>query len=135
MTSKKSCHAEENPDCASVPQAQRTNRNQAGLLAPGSLLLPRLPSFTVTRFSSGIWSKSSPVTVAGTAPDFRRLPYYPRSRADLVRINGLAGFSKESKGLRHPQLVPRFAGPLHAPKLRALGDLPAVLYGEAKALV
>jgi len=60
--------------------------------------LLRLPSFTVTRFSSGIWSKSSPVTVAGTAPDFRRLPYYPRSRADLVRAAGLGGFWMEGKG-------------------------------------
>jgi hypothetical protein len=62
--------------------------------------LPRLPSFTVTRFSSGIWSKSSPVTVAGTAPDFHRLPYYPRSRADLVRAEGLGGFWMEGKGAR-----------------------------------
>jgi len=62
--------------------------------------LLRLPSFTVTRFSSGIWSKSSPVTVAGTAPDFHRLPYYPRSRADLVRQAGLGGFWMEGKGAR-----------------------------------
>ena len=99
------------------------------------MLLPRLPSFTVTRFPSGIWSKSSPVTVAGTAPDFRRLPYYPRSRADLVRATRLGGFWFEGKGRAAPHSMPRFAGALHAPKLGAFGDLPAMFDGKAKALV
>ena len=139
MTSNKCRHAEENPDCASVPQAQRTNRNQAGLLAPGSVLLPRLPSFTVTRFPSGIWSKSSPVTVAGTAPDFRRLPYYPRSRADLVRAQRLRRFCTEGKGFsgygRWRYLVAGLARALHAPKLRPFGDLPTMFDGKTKALI
>ncbi len=85
------------PDHASLPQAQRIDRNQAGLLASGSMLLFRLPSFAVSRFPSGIWYKNSPVTVAGTAPDIRRLPYYPRSRADLVRGVRIGWFFERGK--------------------------------------
>ena len=33
------------------------------------------------------------------------------------------------------RLVPCFAGALHAPKLGAFGDLPAMFDGKAKALV
>ena len=33
------------------------------------------------------------------------------------------------------RLMPRFAGALHAPKLGAFGDLPAMFDGKAKALV
>ena len=85
--------------------------------------LLRLPSFTVTRFSSGIWSKSSPVTVAGTAPDFRRLPYYPRSRADLVRDAGLGGFWFESKGRRDDALSAVFCRGVACPKIGGLRGL------------
>ena len=87
------------------------------------MLLPRLPSFTVTRFPSGIWSKSSPVTVAGTAPDFRRLPYYPRSRADLVRSAGLGGFWMEGKGARDDPLNAAFCRGVACPKIGGLRGL------------
>lgn len=97
--------------------------------------LLRLPSFTVTRFSSGIWSKSSPVTVAGTAPDFHRLPYYPRSRADLVRSARLGGFWMEGKARAMTRLMPRFAWALHTPKLGTFRDLPIMFDRKAKALV
>jgi hypothetical protein len=75
---------EETPDHASIPQAQRIDRIQAGLLASGSSFRFHLPK-PKTSVLSGKSKPNSPVTVAGTAPDVRRLPYYPRSRADLVR--------------------------------------------------
>jgi hypothetical protein len=87
------------------------------------MLLPRLPSCTVTRFSSGIWSESSPVTVAGTAPDFRRLPYYPRSRADLVRVAGLGGFWLEGKGRQDDAFNAAFCPGAACPKIGGLRAL------------
>ncbi len=87
------------------------------------MLLRRLPSCTVTRFSSGIWRKNSPVTVAGTAPDFRRLPYYPRSRADLVRVAGLGGFWLEGKGRRDGALNAAFCPGVAYPKIGGLRAL------------
>ena len=52
-----------------------------------------------TKGPSGILKPNSPVTVAGTAPDIRRLPYYPRSRADLMRGCALGGIGSLGKGL------------------------------------
>jgi hypothetical protein len=59
---------------------------------PGQCLGSTFPSAKIL-VPSGISKPNSPVTVAGTAPDIRRLPYYPRSRADLVR-GGLIGWIK-----------------------------------------
>jgi hypothetical protein len=61
--------------------ASTKDKPQSGR-SPGSRVIIVAPP---SRFPSGMQGPNSPVTVAGTAPDFRRLPYYPRSRADLVR--------------------------------------------------
>ena len=102
------------------PHPGRSPGSRVNVLAPPS------------QFPSGIWSKNSPVTVAGTAPDFRRLPYYPRSRADLVRARRLGPFLAGSKP---SPSMPRLAGPLHAPEHRAFGHVPAVLHLKAEALI
>ena len=58
------------------------------------------------------------------------LPQFPKSPLPF-RGNG------DNNPNHHPRMhsMPRFACPLHAPKLGAFGDLPAMYDGKAKALV
>jgi hypothetical protein len=64
--------------CPCLPARAKDQRRQAGLLAPGSMRLATFPALPVSRIASGMRARHSPVTVAGTAPDIRRLPFSPR---------------------------------------------------------
>jgi hypothetical protein len=71
---------------------------------------------------SGISKPNSPVTVAGTAPDIRRLPYYPRFRADLMRGERIGGIWRGCKGGFALSLDERGYGDLQACLLVEVGE-------------
>jgi hypothetical protein len=68
-------------------QAWDDQGRQVSWLAARTPLL-RLPGFAVSRVASGMWSRGSPLTVAGTAPDLTGFPLSLALRRGTVRDKG-----------------------------------------------
>lgn len=127
-------HAKESPVQSPIrsPVFSRTRKGSAATgRSPGFrvTMSSYLPSYPVARISSGVRGRHSPVTVAGTAPDFTGFPFHPVFTRHLLRGGRLGGVGCDVKS----QTCKAFGISLEVPSPIQAIAFCAVVFEEAAA--